>query len=74
VSLTVNAAEHNRFSVCLIPHTMEITTLGSLRPGDPVNLEVDLVARYVERLLSAEDIDPDSVMGRLRPPAPSEGR
>ena len=39
-----------RFTVCLIPHTLEITTLGALRPGDQVNLEVDLVARYLERL------------------------
>jgi len=39
-----------RFSVCLIPHTLEITTLGALQPGDAVNLEVDLVARYLERL------------------------
>jgi len=50
VSLTVNTVEGRRFSVCLIPHTLEITTLGTLRPGDQVNLEVDLVARYLERL------------------------
>jgi len=50
VSLTVNSVEGCRFSVCLIPHTLEITTLGALRPGDQVNLEVDLVARYLERL------------------------
>lgn len=54
VSLTVNAVEGPRFTVCLIPHTLEITTLGRLQPGDPVNLEVDLVARYLERLM-----DPD---------------
>ncbi|MGD8681554.1 MAG: riboflavin synthase [Lysobacterales bacterium] len=74
VSLTVNAVEHNRFSVCLIPHTLEVTTLGSLRPGDPVNLEVDLVARYVERLLGAEDTGPDDVTGHKRPQASTEGR
>jgi len=50
VSLTVNAVDGCQFSVCLIPHTLEITTLGTLRPGDQVNLEVDLVARYLERL------------------------
>ena len=50
VSLTVNDVSGRRFSVCLIPHTLEITTLGALRPGDQVNLEVDLVARYLERL------------------------
>lgn len=50
VSLTVNEVAGRRFSVCLIPHTLDITTLGALRPGDRVNLEVDLVARYLERL------------------------
>lgn len=54
VSLTVNEVEGCCFSVCLIPHTLEITTLGSLQPGDAVNLEVDLVARYVERLADPE--------------------
>jgi riboflavin synthase len=50
VSLTVNSVDGRRFSVCLIPHTLEITTLGELLPGQRVNLEVDLVARYLERL------------------------
>lgn len=50
VSLTVNAVEGARFTVCLIPHTLGITTLGGLQAGDRVNLEVDLVARYLERL------------------------
>ncbi len=50
VSLTVNTIDGCSFSVCLIPHTLEVTTLGDLRPGDEVNLEVDLVARYLERL------------------------
>lgn len=54
VSLTVNGVDGNRFDVCLIPHTMEITTLGQLRPGDAVNLEVDLIARYLERLMAPE--------------------
>lgn len=54
VSLTVNDVEGRRFTVCLIPHTLEITTLGGLQPGDPVNLEVDLVARYLERLTDPE--------------------
>lgn len=51
VSLTVNAVDENIFSVNLIPHTLEITTLGHLVPGDEVNLEVDLIARYLERLM-----------------------
>lgn len=52
VSLTVNEVSGTIFSVCLIPHTLEVTTLGSLVPGDEVNLEVDLVARYLERLMA----------------------
>jgi len=50
VSLTVNIVEDNRFSICIIPHTLEVTTLGSLTVGQSVNLEVDLIARYLERL------------------------
>jgi riboflavin synthase len=52
VSLTVNRVEGEVFEVNLIPHTLEATTLGRLKPGDRVNLEVDLIARYVERMLS----------------------
>lgn len=51
VSLTVNAAKDDRFEVLIIPHTLEVTTFGSLRPGDAVNLEVDLMARYAARLI-----------------------
>jgi riboflavin synthase len=54
VSLTVNEVDGSKFSVCLIPHTLEVTTLGSLRTGDQVNLEVDLIARYLERLMDPE--------------------
>jgi riboflavin synthase len=50
VSLTVNAVEGTRFEVNLIPHTLDATTLRGLRSGSQVNLEVDLVARYVARL------------------------
>ena len=50
VSLTVNIVEDNRFSICIIPHTLEVTTLGGLAVGQSVNLEVDLIARYLERL------------------------
>jgi len=42
--------EDNRFSICIIPHTLEVTTLGGLTVGQSVNLEVDLIARYLERL------------------------
>jgi riboflavin synthase len=53
VSLTVNRVAGNRFSVNLIPHTLEVTTLKHLKPGSRVNLEIDLIARYVERLSTA---------------------
>jgi riboflavin synthase len=51
VSLTVNEVEGDVFGVNLIPHTWEVTTLGTLAPGRRVNLEIDQVARYVERLI-----------------------
>ena len=51
VSLTVNAVEGGRFQVNLIPHTLSATTLRALRAGSRVNVEVDLLARYVDRLL-----------------------
>lgn len=49
-SLTVNEVEGRRFGVNLIPHTREVTTWGAVRQGDPVNLEIDTLARYVARL------------------------
>lgn len=58
VSLTVNRVDDTQagceFSINIIPHTFEVTTLRSLRPGSRVNLEADLIARYVERMLSLE--------------------
>jgi len=53
VSLTVNRVDDDRFEVNLIPHTMQVTNLKHLRPGAQVNLEVDLLARYLERLAGA---------------------
>ncbi len=50
-SLTVAAVDADGFAAALIPHTLEVTTLGGLEPGDPVNLEVDILAKYVERIL-----------------------
>jgi riboflavin synthase len=50
VSLTVNGVQGDEFEVNLVPHTLAVTTLGELLAGDRVNLEVDLIARYVERL------------------------
>ena len=52
VSLTVNTVGDEQFSVNIIPHTAEVTTLGQLQVGDKVNLEIDLIARYVARYLS----------------------
>ena len=51
VSLTVNGARRDRFDVNLVPHTLEVTTLGGLQAGSRVNLEVDIIARYVERMM-----------------------
>ena len=56
VSLTVNRVEGSVFEVYLIPHTLQVTTLGRLRPGARVNLEADLIARYVARLAEASDL------------------
>lgn len=55
VSLTVNEVDRDRFGVNLIPHTQAVTTLGELGVGSSVNLEVDQVARYVERLLATQE-------------------
>ena len=54
VSLTLVEVEESRFSVALIPHTLAQTTLGIKRPGDAVNLETDLMAKYVQKYLSAQ--------------------
>lgn len=55
VSLTVNSVAADRFSINLIPHTLAVTNLKDLKTGGKVNLEVDLVARYVERMLGRGD-------------------
>jgi riboflavin synthase len=55
VSLTVTGMTDDGFDVALIPHTLEVTTLGLLKPGDTVNLEVDVLAKYVERLLKVRE-------------------
>jgi riboflavin synthase len=52
VSLTVAALDGRGFAVALVPHTLEVTTLGALEPGAAVNLEVDILAKYVERLVA----------------------
>jgi riboflavin synthase len=54
VSLTVNRVRGRKFEVNLIPHTLKVTTLGRLAHGSKVNLEVDLLARYMEQLLDRD--------------------
>ncbi len=54
ISLTVAKLEHDRCSIAIIPHTVELTNLGSLKPGDPVNLEADVIAKYVEKMMKGE--------------------
>jgi riboflavin synthase len=54
ISLTVNSIDDMTFSVSIIPHTMAITTLGQLAPGGLVNIEVDIIGKYVEKLLTHE--------------------
>jgi riboflavin synthase len=61
VSLTVVGVQASGFDVALIPHTLEVTTLGQRRPGDRVNLEVDVLAKYVKRYL-------DRLLPETRPP------
>jgi riboflavin synthase len=51
ISLTVAKLEGNRCTIAIIPHTVELTNLGSLKPGDPVNLEADVIAKYVEKMM-----------------------
>jgi riboflavin synthase alpha subunit len=63
VSLTIAALDATAFAVALVPHTLEVTTLGTLAAGDTVNLEVDVLAKYVERLLAS----PAGGSGRAEP-------
>jgi len=53
VSLTLVEADDDHFSVALIPHTLEVTTLGNLQPGHTVHLETDVLAKYIARQLEA---------------------
>jgi riboflavin synthase len=54
ISLTVARMEGRRCTIAVIPHTVEMTNLGSLKPGDPLNLEADLIAKYVEKMMKGE--------------------
>jgi riboflavin synthase alpha subunit len=55
VSLTIAGLDERSFAIALVPHTLEVTTLGALTPGDVVNLEADVLAKYVEKLVGAND-------------------
>ena len=57
ISLTVTGTDDSGFSVSLIPHTAKMTTLGFKTAGDPVNLETDIIARYVEKMLGLQTSD-----------------
>ena len=60
ISLTVNQIDEHTFSVSIIPHTLGVTTLGQLSPGGMVNIEVDIIGKYVEKLLSHGDAPKES--------------
>ena len=66
VSLTVNSCTGNQFSVSIIPHTLSVTTLGRLKQGDRVNIEVDIIGKYVEKLLSEQSVE-ESAGSRINP-------
>jgi len=58
ISLTVNSVTESGFSVNIIPHTAAMTTLQHRRPGDTVNIETDIIGKYVERLLGRDAGEP----------------
>ena len=66
ISLTVAKLENNRCTIAIIPHTVEMTNLGSLKPGDPVNLEADLIAKYVEKMMKREPESNLSIEGLVQ--------
>jgi riboflavin synthase len=65
ISLTVAKIEGTRVSAAIIPHTVKMTNLKSLKAGDPVNLEVDLVAKYVEKMVRGESVNSSLTVDRL---------
>jgi riboflavin synthase len=58
VSLTIAARDGETFSIALIPHTLDVTTLGNAKLGDPVNLEIDVIAKYVEAWVAGQEREP----------------
>jgi riboflavin synthase len=65
ISLTVAKIEGTEVTVAIIPHTVKMTNLESLKPGDPINLEVDLVAKYVEKMIKGESANSSLTVERL---------
>lgn len=65
ISLTVAKIEGTEVTVAIIPHTREMTNLRSLKPGDPVNLEVDMIAKYVEKMMKGESPSSPLTVERL---------
>ena len=65
ISLTVAKIEGTRVSAAIIPHTVKMTNLKSLKPGDPLNLEVDMVAKYVEKMIRGESVSSSLTLERL---------
>ncbi len=65
ISLTVAKLEGGRCTVAVIPHTVEMTNLKSLRAGDPVNLEADLIAKYVEKMMKRDPTESSLTIGQL---------
>lgn len=67
ISLTVNSCDDRRFSVSIIPHSLKITTLGNVQAGDLVNIEVDLIGKYVEKMLSVQSEDAQDAKSGINP-------
>jgi riboflavin synthase len=65
ISLTIAKIEGTQVTVAIIPHTAEMTNLKSLKPGDPVNLEVDMIAKYVEKMMRGDSANPSITIERL---------
>lgn len=67
ISLTVNSCDAHMFSVAIIPHTLEITTLGRRKKADVINLEVDLIGKYVEKMLTEKNVGQQGASSRINP-------
>ena len=65
ISLTVAAIDGTHTEIAIIPHTAEMTNLRSLKPGDPVNLEVDVIAKYVEKMMAPNQVQSSITLNKL---------